>query len=248
VFLDGSLFSETAALSEDYCAHAHGADRGSGARDGGHGADDAHRGYFQADPDHLRQQILAAYRSGWSIAAHAIGDRAVDLALALITECRQLYGPPTLPNRIEHATVTRPEHLAKMVAAQVAVTPQSSFFRSMGDAMTASLGPERATTPTAGPGTQAQPPTGAPHRRALLDRSLETVSCSPSPPQPSPAPSGEPTSPLTRMPPTTQVSQPPACSQHGTRSPKRLMCSISATNRGQSSLHPNSILSRCSQD
>ncbi len=98
MFLDGSLFSETAALSEDYCAHAHGADRGSGARDGGHGADDAHRGYFQADPDHLRQQILAAYRSGWSIAAHAIGDRAVDLALALalalaldvITECRQL--------------------------------------------------------------------------------------------------------------------------------------------------------------
>ncbi len=175
MFLDGSLFSETAALSEDYCAHAHGADRGSGARDGGHGAGDAHRGYFQADPDHLRQQILAAYRSGWSIAAHAIGDRAVDLALALdvITECRQLYGPPTLPNLIEHATVTRPEHLAKMVAAQVAVTPQSSFFRSMGDAMTASLGPERATTPTAGPGTQAQPPTGAPHRRALLDRSLE---------------------------------------------------------------------------
>ena len=96
----------------------------------------------------------------------------------------QLYGPPTLPNRIEHATVTRPEHLAKMVAAQVAVTPQSSFFRSMGDAMTASLGPERATTPTAGPGTQAQPPTGAPHRRALLNRSLEigelfTVSPSP---------------------------------------------------------------------
>ncbi len=141
MFLDGSLFSETAALSEDYCAHAHGADRGSGARDGGHGADDAHRGYFQADPDHLRQQILAAYRSGWSIATHAIGDRAVDLALALdvITECRQLYGPPTLPNRIEHATVTRPEHLAKMVAAQVAIPATRSTTCSRWPNMTGLL-------------------------------------------------------------------------------------------------------------
>ena len=35
-----------------------------------------------------------------------------------------------------------------------------------------------------------------------------SVSCSPSPPHPSTAPSGEPTAPLTQMPLTTQVSQP----------------------------------------
>ncbi len=33
--------------------------------------------------------------------------------------------------------------------------------------------------------------------------------------------------------------RPPGCSQHGTRSPRRLTCSISATDRGQSSLHPD---------
>ena len=34
----------------------------------------------------------------------------------------------------------------------------------------------------------------------------------------------------------------PGCSQHWTRSPRRLMCSISTTDRGQSSLHPDIVV------
>ncbi|WP_113718215.1 amidohydrolase [Arthrobacter dokdonensis] len=143
VFLDGSLFSETAALTEDYCGHAHGP--AGPAIAGVEGTREARRrGYFQADPRQMRDRILGAYRSGWSIAAHAIGDRAVDLALDVLTEAVRRYGPPSIPNRIEHASLTRPEHLPKLKAADIAVTPQSSFFAPMGDAMTASLGTERA--------------------------------------------------------------------------------------------------------
>ena len=43
VFLDGSLFNETATLTEDYCGHAHRVDGGTGARDGDPGADGARR-------------------------------------------------------------------------------------------------------------------------------------------------------------------------------------------------------------
>lgn len=130
VFLDGSLLGETAAVSADYCSHGRTDNTGNS-------------GYFQADPETLRHGIEAAYAAGWSIAAHAIGDRAVDLAIGIITDCAEKYGPRALPNRIEHASVTRPDQMQRLADAGIAVTPQASFFADGGDGMTASLGPER---------------------------------------------------------------------------------------------------------
>ncbi len=130
VFLDGSLLGETAAVSEAYCSH-------------GHTDNSRNTGYFQADPETLRNRIEAAYAAGWSIAAHAIGDRAVDLAIDILTDCAEKYGPRVLPNRIEHASVTRPDQVARLADGGIAVTPQASFFADGGDGMTSSLGPER---------------------------------------------------------------------------------------------------------
>lgn len=130
VFLDGSLLGETAAVSHEYCSH--------GQKD-----NTGNTGYFQADPAVLRDRIEAAYAAGWSIAAHAIGDRAVDLAIDILTGCDATYGPRTMPNRIEHASMTRPEQLGRLAAAGIAVTPQASFFHDGGDGMAASLGLER---------------------------------------------------------------------------------------------------------
>jgi predicted amidohydrolase YtcJ len=130
VFLDGSLLGETAAVSEDFCSH--------GQRD-----NTGNRGYFQADSDQLRDRIESAYAAGWSIAAHAIGDRAVDLAIGILADCAAKYGPSTLPNRIEHASMVRPEQVAALAAAGIAVTPQASFFADGGDGMTESLGTAR---------------------------------------------------------------------------------------------------------
>lgn len=127
VFLDGSLLGETAAVSEPYCSHGN----------------ETNIGYFQGNPDELRARIEAAYRSGWSIAAHAIGDRAIDMAIDLIADLQNSYGRRTVPNRIEHATVTRPEQVPAIAAAGIAVTPQASFFRNGGDGMMASLGVKR---------------------------------------------------------------------------------------------------------
>lgn len=130
VFLDGSLLGETAAVSHEYCSHGSKDNRGN-------------TGYFQADPALLLERIQAAYAAGWSIAAHAIGDRAVDLAIDILAGCAAQYGPRAVPNRIEHASMTRPEQLARLAAAGIAVTPQASFFRDGGDGMAESLGPGR---------------------------------------------------------------------------------------------------------
>lgn len=125
VFLDGSLLGETAAVQEPFCSHKH------------------TRGYFQDDPEALVAAVRAAYRGGWAIAAHAIGDRAVDLAIDTISRCQDELGPAPLPNRIEHASITRPEQLPRLAAAGIAVTPQAGFFHSQGDQLIELLGPER---------------------------------------------------------------------------------------------------------
>lgn len=123
-FMDGALSGETAALRENYTG-----------RD--------HPGYLQADPEELRTRILSTYASGWSVAVHAIGDAAVDAAIANIVEAQTRYGRRTVPNRIEHAAIVHDEHLATLAEHGIAVTPQSAFAEGIGDGMNASLGPER---------------------------------------------------------------------------------------------------------
>jgi predicted amidohydrolase YtcJ len=124
VFVDGSLLGETAAVTEAFC--------------GGHST-----GYFQENPEQMAEAIHAAYRAGWSVAAHAIGDRAIDFAIDVITRCQDEHGRHRLPNRIEHASITRPDQLPRLAAAGIVVTPQIGFLRPMAAQFRRLLGPER---------------------------------------------------------------------------------------------------------
>jgi predicted amidohydrolase YtcJ len=132
IFLDGALSSETAALREPYAT----------ATPEGRAAGTA-SGYLQEDEQQLRRTILEAYRSGWSLAVHAIGDRAVDLAVAHLVEAQETFGRRRVPNRIEHAGMLHDEHLATLAAHGIAVTPQAAFAQNIGDAMHRSVGPHR---------------------------------------------------------------------------------------------------------
>ena len=125
VFSDGSLLGRTSAMTEPFCGHPH------------------NRGYLQRDPAEFRELLDAAYRTGWSLAVHAIGDAAIDLALELIGSMQERYGRNLLPNRIEHAGITRPEQLERMRDLGIAVTPQASFYGPIGDGMMALLDEER---------------------------------------------------------------------------------------------------------
>jgi hypothetical protein len=125
VFSDGSLLGSTAYVSEEYagCPHNH--------------------GYLQMDAKKLRTSALEAYRAGWALAIHAIGDRAIDHAIEIITEAQQEYGPNALPNRIEHGGVIRPEQLDRIAANGIVLVPQPHFITEFGDGMARLLGPER---------------------------------------------------------------------------------------------------------
>jgi predicted amidohydrolase YtcJ len=127
IFADGSLVGRTAALHDPY----HRSDGVEGS------------GYLQADADALRAAIIAAHRSGWQVATHAIGDRAIDLALDAYADALERYPRRDPRHRIEHFAVVQPRQVARAAELGVIAVPQGRFATELGDGMLAAVGPDR---------------------------------------------------------------------------------------------------------
>ena len=126
IFTDGSLIGKTAAMTGDYAGLP------------------GDRGYLQADGDQLAGLIVAAHRSGWQVAAHAIGDRAIDLALDAYAEAQRRYPRPDTRHRIEHFAIVRPDQVTRAAELGVVPVPQGHFATELGDGFLAAIGPDRA--------------------------------------------------------------------------------------------------------
>ena len=125
IFTDGSLIGRTAAMSAPF----------AGQRD--------NSGYLQADAAELTATIVAAHRAGWRVAAHAIGDRAIDLALDAFEAAAARYPKPDPRHRIEHFAVARPDQVIRASELKVVAVPQGRFATELGDGMMAAIGPRR---------------------------------------------------------------------------------------------------------
>ena len=125
IFTDGSILAGTAQMSEPY--------------EGRPGA----YGYLQEDADTMRQRILEAYAAGWSLALHAVGDAALDLALDVIEECTARFGARRVPNRVEHGTVVRPDQVTRLAELGVACVVQPAFIPTFGEGMRRAVGHDR---------------------------------------------------------------------------------------------------------
>ncbi len=101
------------------------------------------QGYLQDDAEVLRRRILDAHRSGWRVAAHAIGDAAIDLVLDCFAEAQSAWPRVDVRHRIEHFGVARPEHVSRAAELGVVPVPQGRFIGEIGDGMLRALGPER---------------------------------------------------------------------------------------------------------
>jgi predicted amidohydrolase YtcJ len=125
IFADGSMIGRTAAMVDPY-------------------TDDGGLGYFQTSPEQLRETIGRAHRSGWQVATHAIGDRAVGEVLDIYEEVLTAHPRRDHRHRIEHCGVTRPEHVERIARLGVIPVPQGRFVRELGDGMVTAVGAERA--------------------------------------------------------------------------------------------------------
>src|SRR5207248_3174925 len=94
-FTDGALGSQTAALEEPY----------EGTQD---------RGILTFDPIELRTDVARAAAGGLAVAIHAIGDRAVHVALDAVAPTR--ITSPALRQRLEHVQLVRDEDLGRFGA------------------------------------------------------------------------------------------------------------------------------------
>jgi predicted amidohydrolase YtcJ len=125
IFTDGSLVGRTAAMHEDYAGTP------------------GNRGYLQADAGDLTAATIAAHRSGWQVAAHAIGDRAIDLVLDAYATARRQHPRADTRHRIEHFALSSPRQVSRVAQLCVVPVPQGRFAAELGDGMLAALGEHR---------------------------------------------------------------------------------------------------------
>ena len=125
IFTDGSLVGRTAAMSAPFTGEP------------------GNSGYLQADSDQLTERIIEAHRAGWRVAAHAIGDRAIDLALDAFADAADQYPRARPRHRIEHFAAARPDQVARAAKLGVIAVGQGRFASELGDGMLAAVGAER---------------------------------------------------------------------------------------------------------
>ncbi|WP_028849571.1 amidohydrolase [Thermocrispum municipale] len=125
LFSDGSLVGRTCAMHEPF----------DGEPD--------NRGYFQMPEEDIADTIRAAHRSGWQIATHAIGDRAVSVVLDAYAAALADFPRRDHRHRIEHCGVIDDAELARLAEMDIIPVPQGRFVNEIGDGMRAALGPSR---------------------------------------------------------------------------------------------------------
>ena len=116
---------------------------GSGLEDTG---DDA-TASFQEPAGAMADQIVAAHAAGWQVAAHAMGDAAVDLVLDALARARAAHPRAGLRHRIEHCAVVRPDQVPRLVDLGITSVPQPVFLPEFGDVLAHVFGPARTAWP-----------------------------------------------------------------------------------------------------
>lgn len=112
LFLDGSLGARTAALNRPY--HD----------------DPASSGMLTLSKEELRKVAAKARDSKLQLCLHAIGDKAVDLAVEVLGETFGAKGCRLLRHRIEHASIVSEKSMQKMSRLGIIASVQPRFVYS----------------------------------------------------------------------------------------------------------------------
>jgi len=110
-FLDGSLGGRTAALNADY-------------------SDGSGWGTLLMRKDVIRALADECFENGYMLAIHAIGDRAIDEAVAVLRD----FPKGTHLFRMEHCEVAGPTQIENLCWAPVFLSLQPNFIRNWGGA------------------------------------------------------------------------------------------------------------------
>jgi predicted amidohydrolase YtcJ len=125
IFTDGSAGGRTAAMREPYLG------------------DTPDRGIFLYSDDELDELVSRYHEAGYQIATHAIGDAAIDQALAAYERVLDRSPAEDRRHRVEHCGYIVPEHIDIMVRRGIFPAPQPVFVYDFGDLYLEVVGEER---------------------------------------------------------------------------------------------------------
>jgi predicted amidohydrolase YtcJ len=124
IFLDGSLIGRTAAMTEPYAS------------------DPDTRGFLLKAEAALVRQVEASTRAGWQVGMHAIGDRAIEVAVEAVDVAMGRRARELRP-RVEHCGVLRRDLIASIRRRGMVVVTQPRFITELGDGFRRALGEAR---------------------------------------------------------------------------------------------------------
>jgi predicted amidohydrolase YtcJ len=96
------------------------------------------------DPETLKEMTRMGHEVGFQIAIHAIGDRAIDIAMDAYEYAQKTSPRPDPRHQIIHCYFPSDEALQKIAELGVMVNTQPSFLYWLGDSFIEALGEERA--------------------------------------------------------------------------------------------------------
>ncbi|MGM1018256.1 MAG: amidohydrolase [Actinomycetota bacterium] len=100
-------------------------------------------GVLLHEPEQLRDYIVGAHRAGWTVATHAIGDRAISHVLDAVEEAQRVAPRPGVRHRIEHFALASDADVARAARLGVIPVPQGVFLSDFGDGMAAAVADDR---------------------------------------------------------------------------------------------------------
>ncbi|MEO6955455.1 MAG: amidohydrolase family protein [Antricoccus sp.] len=124
VLTDGSLIGRSAAMT--CCYH-----------------EDTTSGFMAWEAAELEPILRGAHAAGFRLAAHAIGDLAVEQVLDIYERLQRDLPRPDARHRIEHLSVVSDAQIARVAALGVIPVPQGRFISELGDGVIRAMGPDR---------------------------------------------------------------------------------------------------------
>ncbi|WP_221565740.1 amidohydrolase [Alkalihalobacillus sp. TS-13] len=122
--LDGSVGGKTAAVTEPFL----------GTKE---------TGILYNDTDEIFPLMKEGIESGLRIAIHAIGDRAIEVALSAFEKIKETNEVTGMRNRIEHCALPTRNHLSRMKKLELIAASSVGFLFHIGDNYLLKLGKER---------------------------------------------------------------------------------------------------------
>lgn len=122
---DGSFIGRSAAMHRCYLG------------------EEENHGVLLSDPETLTRRIIGAHRAGWTVATHAIGDRAIDHVLDAIGHAQREHPRPGVRHRIEHFALATDRNIRRAADLGVLPVPQGVFISDFGDGMASSVSPDQ---------------------------------------------------------------------------------------------------------